>query len=409
MNVQNKLERSLNSVLINLQGIQHRCLLDSGSDKSLIHERVFNSLQKKELLKRNKISLQSANGSEVKVLGETNLNFKIGGIKIEQKFTIVSNLNRNIILGSDFLEDNDTRIYYDLKQIRIKGCHYIPFERDLFVSSIARMSKTTVMKPHTTYLVKAQLKISHPFNPKSMYNIEKLDKGFISEQPELQFSDSISNLNDHRFFPIQITNTSGKFIKIKRGCVLGKINEVNIINNIKSKTVQPTEKEFKDMISTDKEHFDKVANLLCEYRDTFAFSDADLVGTDLMVAEIDTRDNKPVNIKPYRTPLALQKIVGERLEEMLDTGIIRPSISPWCAPIVVIEKKPDSTGIKPPPRIAIDYRALNKCIYPVSYPIPRIDDTLGKLNGSTFFSSLDLRAGFHQVLLTPEAAEKNSV
>ena len=408
--VEQPLIRNPNTVLITLQGIQLRSLIDSGADKSMIHERVYNMLKHKPTLRKEKVNYQSVTGNDIKILGNTTLEFKIGGAKVQQEFT-VANFNRNVILGTDFLTKFGARIYMDLKQMRIKidkSLYYIPFENDVYVSSIARLSKTTLIKPYTIYLVKAQLKTTHPFDKDLCYQITKTEKGFIADQPELEISNTISNLKDNKFIPIQITNNSGRYFKLKRGCVLGKIEEVKVSNSIHQNKTHVSDTEFDNLISVDPEHFSEVSKLLHQYRDTFAFSDQELIGTDLIEADIDTRDHKPVNMKPYRTPLALQKVVGESLDAMLDSGIIRPSMSPWCAPVVVVEKKPDSTGVRPPPRIAVDYRGLNKCIFPIFYPIPRIDDTLGKLNGCTFFTSLDLRQGFHQIKLTPEAAEKTA-
>ena len=403
------MDNSPNSVLIRLQTFQLRCLLDTGAEKTLMHERVYNMLKYKPPLSKKKIVLQSANGSEVHVLGSVVLSFKIGGLKLEQEFLVVSNLNRNIILGNDFLVKNSARLYFDLKQIRLKGSYYIPFENDVFISSIARLSKTILLKPNTAYLVKAQIKALNPLKKDALYELEKLEKGFISEQPEIQLCESVSNLTNTRFFPVQLVNNSTKHIRLKRGCVLGTLQEAKIIDSIWNEGKKDISiQEFNSMIHTHKDNFNPVSQLLQKYRKCFAFSDAELEGTDLLEAHIDTRDNDPVSLRPYRTPLAQQQVVSESLDKLLEAGIIRQSISPWCFPMVVVEKKPDGTGIKPPPRLAIDYRALNRLVYIRAFPMPRIDDILGKLHGCSYFTSLDMRAGFHQIKLTPESAEKTA-
>ena len=403
------IDNSPNSVLIKLETFQLRCLLDTGAERTLMHERVYNMLKYKPPLNKKKIVLQSANGSEVHVLGAVNASFKIGGLKLEQEFLVVSNLNRNIILGNDFLVNNNARLYFDLKQIRLKGSYYIPFENDVFISSIARLSKTTLLKPNTAYLVKAQIKTLHPLKEKSVYKLEKLDKGFLAEQPEVELSESIAVLSNTRFFPVQLINNSNKHIRLKRGCILGNLEEAKIVNSVWNEGRKDISTfEFNQLIQTEKEHFGPVSQLLLKHKQCFAFSDADLEGTDLLIADIDTRDNEPVTLRPYRTPLAQQQVVSESLDKLLEAGIIRPSVSPWCFPMVVVAKKVESTGVIPPPRLAIDYRALNKLVYVRSFPMPRIDDILGKLHGCSYFTSLDLRAGFHQIKLTPEAAEKTA-
>ena len=80
-----------------------------------------------------------------------------------------------------------------------------------------------------------------------------------------------------------------------------------------------------------------------------------------------------------------------QLEELLAKGLIRPSSSPWGAPVLFVKKK-DGTM-----RMCIDYRELNKVTVKNKYPLPRIDDLFDQLQGASYFSKIDLRSGYHQV------------
>ncbi|KAK8564234.1 hypothetical protein V6N12_036363 [Hibiscus sabdariffa] len=80
-----------------------------------------------------------------------------------------------------------------------------------------------------------------------------------------------------------------------------------------------------------------------------------------------------------------------RLQELLDRGFIRPSVSPWGAPVLFVKKK-DGTF-----RMCIDYRQLNKLTVKNRYPLPRIDDLFDQLHGATVFSKIDLRSGYYQM------------
>ena len=75
----------------------------------------------------------------------------------------------------------------------------------------------------------------------------------------------------------------------------------------------------------------------------------------------------------------------------MDKGYIRPSVSPWGAPVLFVKKK-DGTL-----RLCIDYRQLNKVTIKNKYPLPRIDDLFDQLGGAFVFSKIDLRSGYHQV------------
>ncbi|KAL4011838.1 hypothetical protein IC575_028902 [Cucumis melo] len=80
-----------------------------------------------------------------------------------------------------------------------------------------------------------------------------------------------------------------------------------------------------------------------------------------------------------------------QLQELLDKGFIRPSVSPWGAPVLFVKKKDGSM------RLCIDYRELNKVTVKNRYPLHRIDDLFDQLQGATVFSKIDLRSGYHQL------------
>ena len=98
-------------------------------------------------------------------------------------------------------------------------------------------------------------------------------------------------------------------------------------------------------------------------------------------------------------PAELKKL-KEQLEDLINKGFIRPSISPWGAPVLFVKKK-DGTM-----RLCIDYRELNKITIKNKYPLPRIDDIFDQLNGATVFSKIDLRSGYHQLRIKPEYIQK---
>ncbi|KAL8114289.1 hypothetical protein AgCh_021224 [Apium graveolens] len=100
---------------------------------------------------------------------------------------------------------------------------------------------------------------------------------------------------------------------------------------------------------------------------------------------------EPISKAPYRmAPLELQEL-KEQLQELLDRGFIRPSVSPWGAPVLFVKKKDGSM------RLCIDYRELNKVTVRNRYPFPRIDDLFDQLQGAKYFSKIDLRSGYHQL------------
>lgn len=104
---------------------------------------------------------------------------------------------------------------------------------------------------------------------------------------------------------------------------------------------------------------------------------------------------------PYRMAPIEMKELAKQLQELLDKGVIRPSVSPW-GPVLFVKKK-DGTM-----RLCIDYRELNKLTIKNKYPLPRIDDLFGQLKGACCFSKIDLRSGYHQLKIKPEDIPKTA-
>nr|GEZ27425.1 putative reverse transcriptase domain-containing protein [Tanacetum cinerariifolium] len=94
--------------------------------------------------------------------------------------------------------------------------------------------------------------------------------------------------------------------------------------------------------------------------------------------------------------------LSNQLKELQEKGFIRPSSSPWEAPVLFVKKKDGSF------RICIDYRELNKLTIKNRYPLLRIDDLFDQLQGSHYFSKIDLRSGYHQLRVREEDIPKTA-
>ncbi|XP_070005565.1 uncharacterized protein [Nicotiana sylvestris] len=110
-------------------------------------------------------------------------------------------------------------------------------------------------------------------------------------------------------------------------------------------------------------------------------------------------DTQPVSILPYRMAL---KELKEQHEELLAKGFVRPSVSPWGAPVLFVKKKDVAT------RICIHYRQLNKVTIKNKYPLPHIDDLFNQLQGARVFSKVDLRSGYHQLKIRDSDVPKTA-
>ncbi|GJX82276.1 putative reverse transcriptase domain-containing protein [Tanacetum coccineum] len=110
----------------------------------------------------------------------------------------------------------------------------------------------------------------------------------------------------------------------------------------------------------------------------------------------------PVGRSPYRLAPAEMQELSTQLQELSDRGFIRHSSSPWGAPVLFVKKKDGSF------RMCIDYRELNKLTVKNRYPLPRIDDLFDQLQGSSVYSKIDLRSGYHQLRVHEEDIAKTT-
>ncbi|GJR26489.1 putative reverse transcriptase domain-containing protein [Tanacetum coccineum] len=124
---------------------------------------------------------------------------------------------------------------------------------------------------------------------------------------------------------------------------------------------------------------------------------------NLVMVQIDLVPGvAPVARAPYRLAPSEMKELSEQLQELSDKGFIRPSSSPWGAPVLFVKKKDGSF------RMCIDYRELNKLTVKNRYPLPRIDDLFDQLQGSSVYSKIDLRSGYHQLRVREEDIPKTA-
>ena len=146
-----------------------------------------------------------------------------------------------------------------------------------------------------------------------------------------------------------------------------------------------------------------LTSLLEEYDLQFAQDETSIGTTTLTSMSIDTGTADPVSQKPYPIAMKHQDWVKTEIEKLLAAKVICSSHSSWSAPIIVV---PKGDGGK---CLVIDYRALNKVTRKFTWPMPKVEDIFSKLNGATYFTTLDLRAGYHYIPLDKSSIPKTAL
>ena len=179
---------------------------------------------------------------------------------------------------------------------------------------------------------------------------------------------------------------------------------VNLIEHVGKQTeeiflVAIAKSEERDFEKTSDQELKKIMQ---RYKELFTDKNPMLPPDRNVVHTINTGDHEPIYRNSYRmSPLELDEL-KRQLKELCDVGYIETSSSPWASPVLFVKKKDGSL------RLCVDYRAINAITVKNKYPIPRVDEILDRLHNANYFSKLDLKSGYHQVLLHEKDREKTA-
>ena len=254
------------------------------------------------------------------MLGQTNLTFTINGLTMCQTFCVTDGLNRNFILGMDWLKKHGIRIYFDLGMLRI-GKTYVKLQEDCHISSILRLNKKTVIKPQSAMICHVKLNQGFQLSDSKTLEVTNIDAGCIQDEPGLRLREAVNTAKTPHKIPVMIVNETNKCYRLRRGSVIGKARllDTNEINN-----VEPMEVDQPEGIADDKEidvpekYRRNITRLVTKNKDLFAKTDKDLGHSSTVKMRIDVGNNRPVKIRAYRTPLNKRKIIDKAIDEMLE-------------------------------------------------------------------------------------------
>lgn len=212
---------------------------------------------------------------------------------------------------------------------------------------------------------------------KSTINV--LSKSRIAPQITKKFQLNVNNFETINPIPLNINEPLNK-------------ESINLL--IRSSHLTPFEK-------------DKLLDVILENQQILLKRNEKLSSTTIVKHKILTKDDEPTYTKTYRFPNHFKKDVEKQISEMLEDGVIIPSNSPYSSPIWVVPKKCDASQSRKV-RVVIDFRKLNEKTINDKFPIPQIEEILDSLGKSTYFTTLDLKSGFHQIEMEPAHREKTA-
>lgn len=206
---------------------------------------------------------------------------------------------------------------------------------------------------------------------------------------------------ENPIFRLIVINPVNSTVRIPRGTCFIELSEIYEIANLKSteKNVEAVLEHVKigSLSSKDKK---RLHDLLISYAFLFQGDDDILPETNLEKFKIETTNEHAICSQPYRTPLALRDEMKRILDSFLEQNIIERVNSPYNSPCLLVKKRNGSF------RLVVDFRRINSVTKQQHHPIQQIEDVLSYLEGSTIFSCVDLRKGFHQVVVEEESKLK---
>ena len=374
-------------------------MLDTGSGTSVIDLGTLRKIGLDEHIDKSSAKmLINASGDHMEIIGSVTISVTIpGSHPLNQAFQVLDSLSySNILLGRDFMRQFGTVSFdfnknkIELGNLSITGLTASSTKVRLCENSIvpARSEKVLFVKCSTFNSL-----LEGDFEPHMVPFI----RGLYANRTRI-----IPNIEG--IFPVTVLNVTASDIHLNSRKIMGSIHAAS--ESVKSTVGSYNESiELGNVAISDQllpAEKDRLQSLLGAYKEVFAENPKSPKRTDILEHKIVTNDALPVYRKPRRVPVAWEKDIDLQVTEMLANGIIRPSYSPWNAPVLLVKKKDNST------RFVCDFRGVNDITKKDTYPLPHIKDVIDKMAGSKYWSTLDAASAYWSIPLSEADKEKTA-
>ena len=453
MTTNNAQERGLRVPMVagHINNMPVECLIDTGAVRTVIKLRAWQrvKLPHNRVRKDPKLSLQAANGHNICILGETDVELKLHRQRGNPSRTPMIIVDRvhfpgDLIIGMDTLSRSKTTLDFESNILQIDGIKIKLYNRSVpsLNALLSFQGLTTTFEGKRTENVQSpqvdeshriinthaftdervgpnemKFTFSHANIPDGTYLVHK---NSADNNPNILIAEALVTVKKGRIPILLLNPTDASAVFNMNSCVskvtpinvdsikisslggtlaselggnpgdLEEAMQINTINNMKVKPVSDTAIDT----SLQGQEKSQLTNLVNRYRDVIAIKGESLGQTSHGEHEIRLQPNAPVVYRrQYPLPHSQLDEVDRLVSEMQDKGVIEESNSCWNSPLILVKKKDGSM------RPCVDFRELNKHTIPDRYPIPRIPEILQNLSGSNFYSSLDLESAFWQIPL----------
>ena len=373
-------------------GKEAKILIDSGSNKNFISPEL---VPKSVRISCKPISISNQSGKH-----RANMKFTTTLFNTTKKvpfYLFKFHTFFDGILGYETLSElkakidiPNTELILPKETIKMEIRHLGPSNITLNANSVTKI-KLPVSQNNGNVFLPKDIRINNAVIPSGLYHAEN---GFVDTLAR-NFGDSVTF----------------KWTKPAKTLQIENISDINNTNaGLANQPYRIPSSKLEELIRLqhlNQEEKSALLKTLSKNTEIFHRESEKLSCTTAIQHRIKTTDDIPVHTKTYRNPHVHKTEVEKQINEMLADGIIQNSISPWTSPIWIVPKKLDASG-KKKWRIVIDYRKLNEKTVDDKFPIPLIEEILDRLGRSTYFTTLDLKSGFHQIEVHPKDRPKTA-
>ena len=352
----------------------------------------------------------SVNGQRLDVSASAVVSVQLQGLPpVQHRVTAVDGIRPEFVMGMDLIGRLARRFSIDLSgsSICINGVS-IPFKTEETSTTmrrlvpaaavVARVSETVTIPARSLAVIKLRVASEGEqglFEPAQKF----IDRTGILPSRILTIS------SDDGTIAVRVCNPGTDSVVLYDNQTAGTFDAAELADDDDDDNEQAMSDSADFNISEELESEQRrlLQELLRKHESAFSTHEFDLGTTQLLQHEIHLEDgSRPVRQKQRNIPLGIRRQVDKKISEMRRHGIIEPSTSPWASNLIVVRKRNNEI------RLCTDWRSLNAFTVKDAYPLPSISQALNSLAGSSWFSTLDLRQGFHQVEVRPEDREKTA-
>ncbi|GBN96770.1 Retrovirus-related Pol polyprotein from transposon 17.6 [Araneus ventricosus] len=342
---------------------------------------------------------------------------------LQRNKVVIDTVNKQLLVGNQkfgFEENSPTNVYSEttdcdisesdknkkesFQQINNNIGEKVDVSEETFHALNVKIANNITVQPFSTQII----------NLKVPKNIAKnKDLIFIPKKNKLGYliNESLNVPTNANPFHTIIENNTNKVIHVRKNTIMGKLStfdvndimspsesEIYQINNLnlneihKMRRDELLKSDFKLGHLNDKDKKDMQELLLKNYK-VFSKSYKTLGETSAVISEFSLLHNFPLQTKPYSIPLMAKKYVQQEINNLLEAGIIEPSSSSYCFPVIFIKKKqnPNDSNSEPKFRMVVDYRLLNSITEIFKICLPKISEIIKNIAGRKIYCVLELR------------------